>query len=337
MSTNDTSLMLNLLTEAGLVVNRPDFMCMDEANQVRVTDDTLTGLMKFITDKYNSIDFSEIEKSAGDIVKFKYYGTLMENLDTLTNIYTASTDPGAEKYVEVCNAIRICLKHLYRLRREYNALYKQGNGLIQLMYVSMVSGAVYAMGALVSNTIRFVTTEQDTECQVLFDEIPNAIKNIHIKNILAAAGSIDKYTKVVTYYANSRNKSVNESITLAGTLTVIGVAGAIIMLIPVIINLIREIIYSIYYSRMKFSEMLGVQINLLQTNIESLESGRGSKTVVARQKRIVNLLTKWMNKSAIKMDTTEQLVNVQKKKENAELKIDRNSPINEPVDSGILI
>lgn len=83
--------------------------------------------------------------------------------------------------------------------------------------------------------------------------------------------------------------------------------------------------------------MLGVQIDLLQTNIESLESGRGSKTVVARQKRIVNLLTKWMNKSAIKMDTTEQLVNVQKKKENTELKIDRNSPINEPIDDGILI
>lgn len=337
MSTNDTSLMLSLLTETGLDVNRADFMCMTEANQVRVTDDTLTGLMKFITDKYNSIDFSEIEKSAGNITKFKYFGTLMENLKTLTDIYTSSTDPGAAKYVEVCNAINTCLMHLQGLQREYNTLYKQGNGLVQLMYVSMVSGAVYSMGALVSNTIRFVTTEQDTECQVLFDEIPNAIKNIHIKNILSAAGSIDKYEKVVRYYANNRAKPVSESVTLAGILTVIGVSGAIIMLIPAIINLIREIIYSIYYSRMKFSEMLGVQIDLLQTNIESLESGRGSKTVVARQKRIVNLLTKWMNKSAIKMDTTEQLVNVQKKKENAELKIDRNSPINEPIDSGILI
>lgn len=337
MSTNDTSLMLSLLTEAGLDVNRADFMCMTEANQVRVTDDTLTGLMKFITDKYNSIDFSEIEKSAGNITKFKYLGTLRENLKTLTDIYTSSTDPGASKYVEVCNAIKVCLNHLQLMQREYSTLYKQGNGLVQLMYVSMVSGAVYSMGALVSNTIRFVTTEQDTECQVLFDEIPNAIKNIHIKNILAAAGSIDKYKKVVRYYTNNQAKPVSESVTLAGILTAIGVSGAIIMMIPVIINLIREIIYSIYYSRMKFSEMLGVQIDLLQTNIESLESGRGSKTVVARQKRIVNLLTKWMNKSAIKMDTTEQLVNVQKKKENAELKIDRNSPINEPVDSGILI
>lgn len=334
---DNTTTLLKLLTETGLDVNRADFMCMSEANQIRVTDDTLTGLMKFITDKYNSIDFSEIEKSAGDISKFKYLGTLMENLETLSNIYSSSTDPGAKKYVDVCTAIRVCLDHLQSLRREYNTLYKQGNGLIQLMYVSMISGAIYSMGALVSNTIRFVTTEKDTECQVLFDEIPNAIKNIHIKNILSAAGSIDKYDKIVKYYATNHSKPVNESVALASVLGVIGVAGVVIMTIPAVINLIREIIYSIYYSRMKFSEMLKVQIDLLQTNIESLESGRGSKTVVARQKRIVNLLTKWMNKSAIKMDTTEQLVNIQKKKENSELKIDRNSPINEPVDSEILI
>lgn len=337
MSSANTTTLLSMLTEAGLEVNRPDFMCMTEANQVRVTDDTLTGLMKFITDKYNSIDFSEIEKSAGDISRFKYLGTIMENIDTLTNIYSASTDPGAEKYVKVCEAARDCIEHLLMNKKEYNTLYKQGNGLIQLMYVSMVSAVIYSMGALVSNTIRFVTTEQDTECQVLFDEIPNAIKNIHIKNLLAAAGSIDKYSKVVNYYATNRTKPVNEAVALVGVLGAIGAAGVVIVAIPAIINLIREIIYSVYYSRMKFSEMLGVQIDLLQTNIESLESGRGSKTVVARQKRIVNLLTKWMNKSAIKMDTTEQLVNVQKKKENSELKIDRNSSINEPADAGILI
>lgn len=337
MSSANTAALLSALTEAGLEVNRPDFMCMSEANQVRVTDDTLTGLMKFITDKYNSIDFSEIEKSAGDITRFKYLGTIMENIETLNNIYTASTDPGAEKYLEVCHAAQSCMQHLQSYRKEYNTLYKQGNGLIQLMYVSMVSAVIYSMGALVSNTIRFVTTEQDTECQVLFDEIPNAIKNIHIKNLLAAAGSIDKYSKVVSYYASNRTKPVNESVSLVAVLGAVGAAGVVIIAIPAIINLIREIIYSIYYSRMRFSEMLGVQIDLLQTNIESLESGRGSKIVVARQKRIVNLLTKWMNKSAIKMDTTEQLVNVQKKKENTELKIGRNSLANEPIDDGILI
>ena len=51
----------NFLTECGFEVNKSDFIFLDEANQVQVTDEALTGMMKFITDKYNSIDFSEIE------------------------------------------------------------------------------------------------------------------------------------------------------------------------------------------------------------------------------------------------------------------------------------
>ena len=50
----------NFLTECGFEVNKSDFIFLDEANQVQVTDEALTGMMKFITDKYNSIDFSEI-------------------------------------------------------------------------------------------------------------------------------------------------------------------------------------------------------------------------------------------------------------------------------------
>ena len=67
-----------VLTEAGIEVNHPGFRFLSEANQVQVTDEALTGMMKFITDKYNSLDFSEIEKSAGDITRFKYSGMILE-------------------------------------------------------------------------------------------------------------------------------------------------------------------------------------------------------------------------------------------------------------------
>ena len=84
----------NILTEAGFEVNRVDFACLSEANQVQVTDEALTGMMKFITDKYNSIEFSEIEKSAGDISKFKYAQMILENVQILRDIYANSPDEG---------------------------------------------------------------------------------------------------------------------------------------------------------------------------------------------------------------------------------------------------
>ena len=100
-----------------------------------------------------------------------------------------------------------------------------------------------------------------------------------------------------------------------------------ILLIPRIIILIREIIYSIYYSRVKTAEMLGVQADLIRTNIESLEAGRGSKKVIARQKKIAQKLEKWQNKIALKMDTTEVAKKTQQRKEDQSLKIDQNSPL----------
>lgn len=50
------------LEEAGVTVDKGYYAFLDEATKVTVTDKVMTDMFKFITDKYNSIDFSEIEK-----------------------------------------------------------------------------------------------------------------------------------------------------------------------------------------------------------------------------------------------------------------------------------
>lgn len=320
---------VKILTEAGYDVYRPDFVFLSEATQLKVTDDALSGMMKFITDKYNSLDFSEIEKSGGDIEKFRYKGLILENNETLRNIYQASDDPGAKKYVEVCNAIAAVMGHLAHNRNEYMTLYRQGNGVVQLLYTSLVAGCIYATGTLVSNTIRFVTTEQNTECEVLYDEIPGTLKHVHIRNILSAYNDIDSFETLIQRMMKTpaARGGMNESITVSSAAIAVMVTAGVILLIPRIIMLIREIIYSIYYSRVKNYEMLEMQIDLLKTNIESLEQGRGSKKVIARQKKIVEKLQKWQNRIALKMDTTEVAKKTQQKKENAALRLDKDSPL----------
>lgn len=333
---------VKILTEAGYDVYRPDFVFLSEAAQLKVTDDALSGMLKFITDKYNALDFGEIERSAGNIEKFKYRGLILENTETLLSIYKASTDPGAQKYVEVCNAITGVMEHLRVNSNAYSTLYKQGNGIIQLLYTSLVAGCLYATGTLVSNTIRFVTTEKDTDCEVLYDEIPGTIRHVHIKNILAANNDIDSFNELLLKMSStSGRKAMTESVTVSGAVIALMVTAGVIFLIPRIIMLIREIIYSIYYSRVKTYEMLDMQIDLLKTNIESLEQGRGNKKVIARQKKIAEKLQKWQNKIALKIDTAEIAKRTQQKKENASLKLDQNSPLIQdamsPDSSSILI
>lgn len=330
----------NFLTECGFEVNKSDFIFLDEANQVQVTDEALTGMMKFITDKYNSIDFSEIEKSTGDYGRFKYGKMLEANLRTLKDIYEVAveTDKGADKYLEVVNNCFIVIDLLYGYRTYFSTLYKSGNGIVQLFYTSLVAGLIYCIGILVSNTIRFVTTEKDSDCEVLYDEIPGTIRNCHIKNIQFAAKSVDDFRRYLEDCMTRLEKRspMTESITLGATIA--GIAVGLYML-PKVIVLIREIIYSIYCTRTKISDMLAVQQDLIKTNIESLEAGRGDKKVIARQRKWAEWLEKWKNRFAMKADTVDNLKRAQMKKENAALRIDKNSPLMNPDEStsGILL
>ncbi|MDE6039997.1 MAG: hypothetical protein K2F99_00320, partial [Muribaculaceae bacterium] len=278
---------INLLTEAGIEVNRAFFMCLDEANQVAISDDVLTGMMKFITDKYNSIDFGEIERSAGDITRFKYLGMIRQNTETLKKIYGNSPDTGAKKYVDVAVAVESVLNHLELRRNDYSTLYKSGNGLIQLIYTSCVAACLFSIGILISNTIRFVTTETETDCQVLYDEIPGTAKNVHIKNVLSAASSIKDFERLLDTY---KRKPTNEAFALEPILAGALAVGAVIYLIPKILVLIREIIYSIYFLRIKVSDMLTLQIDLINTNIESLERRGGDQKDIAKQARVAKKL-----------------------------------------------
>jgi len=328
-----------ILREVGIGYS-PAFIALSEAAKLNVTDNVLTEMMKFITDKYNSLDFGEIEKSAGDIERFKYTGMILENCDTLYNIYRSSPDPGAEKYVEVVNSIRQVISHLKTSRDKYSQLYKAGNGLVQLLYTSLVAACLYATGTLVSNTIRFVTTEKDTDCEVLYEEIPGTIKHVHIKNILSAAKDIPTFQNVLNQLASQSRKSMHESVGTAAAIA--GITAGIIILVPRIILLIREIIYSIYYSRVRIADMLGVQVELIRTNIESLEAGRGNKKVIARQKKIAQKLETWKNRVAIKMDTTEAAKAIEVRKEDEALRVDKtNSAVwisaSSPTSSGLML
>lgn len=319
---------LKVLSETGIDVDRPLFRSLSEDAKFQVTDDVLTGMMKFITDKYNALDFGEIERSAGDIEKFKYKDMLMDNVETLGSIYSNASDTGATRYLEVCTAVRNVLNFLREYRNEFRTQYQAGNGMIQLLYTSLVAGCIYSVGILVSNTIRFVTTEQETDCQVLYDEIPGTIKHVHIRNILAASNDLATYEKLLrTYGQRGTQQAMHESISAGAVAAVVLGIGAVIMLVPRVLVMIREIIYSVYYTRVKVADMIAVQVDLINTNIESLEAGRGNKKVIAKQKRIVDKLVKWQNRIAVKVDTVNTMVAMQKKRENTSMRIEQNSPI----------
>lgn len=316
------------LSEVGVTIKKSDIAFLSEDAKIKVADATLTEMFKFVTDKYNALDFGEIERSAGDIMKFKYRDLILSNADILDNIYNESTDPGAKKYREVISAVYDTNDYLTRNKADISELYRGGNGVVQMMYTSMVAAMIYGISALITNTIRFVTTETDSDMEVVFEEIPGSIRQVHIKNLLSLKRDIDTFAKVIRVFKEKDEKiKMDESVSATSIAVGIVAIGGIIYLIPKIIVLIREIIYSIYYSRIKMYDMLDLQISLIRTNIESLEAGRGNKKVIARQKKIADKLEKMKTKVSLKLDMAEALSKIQQKKENQTLHLDKNSPL----------
>lgn len=208
---NSASTIAKVLTETGIGADYFAIRRLDEASGLRVADTILADMFKFITDKYNSLNFREIEQSGGDYTKFKYKGMLDENLVTLQKIYQASDDDAASKYLKVVADMRAIISWLIRRRGDISYLYKKRKGSVQMIYTSTVAAIIYTIAALVSNTIRCVTVDKDADMEVLFDEIPSAYKNVHLKNVTSIASSIPEFDRFIDASLKDTKKNLMEA------------------------------------------------------------------------------------------------------------------------------
>ena len=200
--------MVHTLKEAGIPADYYPISRLDEAKTMEVADSVLASMFKFITDKYNSLDFREIEQSAGDYMKFKYKKMLDSNLKTLDVIYTSSGEDSAKKYLDIVEDLRNIENWLIRRRSDISYLYKKRKGSIQMIYTSIVASMIYTIAALISNTIRYVTVDKNADLEILFDEIPNAFKNIHIRNTKSIASSISEFDNFINNTIEGEKKTL---------------------------------------------------------------------------------------------------------------------------------
>ena len=213
MNQRETKIITETLNNIGVPANYYKFRRLDEAKSLEVADVVLSDMFKFITDKYNSIDFKEIDSSAGLYSKFKYKNIISSNINTLATIYKNCDEGDAKKYVALIDKISEVEKFLIRREFDISYLYKKRRGVIQVIYTASVAALIYSVAALISNTIRFVTVDKNSDIELKFDEIPSAYKNIHIKNIEDMANSLSDFDKLLHNMIDESKKTlVNESV-----------------------------------------------------------------------------------------------------------------------------
>lgn len=315
--------MAKIVTSYGF--NAVRFSRLNEAGKVAVSDEMTTDLLKFISNKYNDMDFSEIEKSQGHYSKFKYADIIKENLDTLEDIYKTHDSKIYDDYIVSCRTI---INHLLEEERSYSQAFLNEIGFIQLNYTMMVSTLIYTVSTLVMATVRFISIDNDSEIEVIVEDLSKHSNYVFMNSSRKYAGCIQtgEMKKVLNAFiaADAKTKQANESFALTistATLPMLAIP-VIIILVWKLIPIIRELIYTIFFLRIKITDAINIQIELLNANIEAVDNGnaKNKKKIVAKQKRVVASLTALRNVFMLKVEKAEPQMRREIDSEDRELK-----------------
>lgn len=305
---------------------------LSESAQLNVSDAVLGKMFELTIGKYNKIDFSEIERSRGDVTKIKYYKNLRECIDTLIDIHSVTNKvPSALIVSDALNNL-VSMKSVF----EYN--FKIKNNAAIMIYNTIMYGIMMATSYIIAASISI--SKQDTtpggakvNVYELDSKSMSVIKSLNSFNLAVADGSLNKFIRdaeeyktqtesvevmeegvVSTLLKDSKRamKLYNALPTKAQhigkvvanhpvktTFAVVGILAAIN-----IIPIFREIIYGIYRCRQSISDAAALQARFMELNIESLEQ-MDPNAVVGRTRfrhkpitseQLITKQTKWVDR-----------------------------------------
>lgn len=155
--------------------------------------------------------------------------------------------------------------------------------------------------------------EEDEEVEEgvaeVIDSVMNAINNTSLKNSKIGSSIISTHNKLTDKNSGTANK-----IKIA-----LGVAAFVVvapkLIVKVIIPAIRKLVYVACYSRMKFSDYLEVQADLIEANANELQySDSGldedqKQKVIKKQLKVAEKFRKWSNIFSIDKKQSENNAN----------------------------
>ena len=278
---------------------------LNEAVQTGLSDAVLGKMFELTIGKYSKIDFSDIERSRGDITKIKYYPNLRECIDILLDIHTVSNKiPGVL-------VVSTALSNMLNLKKAFEHAFRTKNNVAVMIYNTVMYSIMEATSYLIATSVDFVKSDSDTEFTVnLYTDSKQhmLIEQLVKFNKTIDDGSLIKFIKETENVTTDSlhetgvgdtliNKGTNALIDKIGNIAsnkkvrtgakiAIG-AGAIIWVACNIVPFIREMIYWIYRTRQKIADAAELQAEFLEANIEILktEDAEGNQKIISKQEK----------------------------------------------------
>lgn len=302
-----------LMENAKTFADRNKISALMESELKAVNNTMVSNLYNSAISKAH-VDFDDIPHSKGDITKYSGYKSMMEILTLVREIASKHS----VKIPEV-DVVTTAISNIAVYRESFEKGFRLDKEFVILQYNTLVYACIEATSVIVSSYVDFVKRPDRNE----FTIIQNTRRGGH-----ASIQNLERFNQAVKQGEFSK---VLNSVINSGKEALIGVDDLVVPTIIlggvlVIVPLIRELIFSFYYSRMKISDYLKHQAMLLEINKENLESVKMSakerNAIVKKQTQQIEKLRRLSD--AIKVDSTmsDNKATIEMGKENKHWTID---------------
>lgn len=276
---------------------------INEEDQSRVLMAITTKLYDQIINKVDDIDYGEIARTKGDITKLSNYEQMRECIGVLGDLFKEY-----KQDIAPVKAIEDALNNVVQRRELFMKAFIIKSEYAILTYDTICLAIVESISLLISTCIEFIKSPTDDCIEMIINNVTTAKTSRHLlfdnlKKFNAACynGELDK---ALAYVMDKRNFLGGAGIA-AGAIVGLG-------LIMNIIPILRELIYFYYNGRVRISDYLSVQADLLQINAYNLEANRQGmsaeerKKIAKKQLKIVEGMRRVANAIAVDAVTSEK-------------------------------
>lgn len=287
---------------------RKILLACNEAEQDRVMMSWTSKLYEAMIDKVDDIDFGEIPLSKGKMSKLSNYERMQTTMQVMYDMfkhYKEANDP--------LDVIVTAIQNIESREAIWTRAYNLNIEFPMVTYNVVVLSIIEAMSYMLALCIDFIKSPTSDSFDIVIDRAAiNKTKQHMIFSTLrrfndaCKKGQIDAAMNACI--KTNAKASVNEA---AGIAVALGALAAGVVVFKLVVPLIRDFIFLLYYTRVKLADYFELQAELLEYNAANMEptsgirTGDDAKKIAAKQMKIATKFRKLANTISIDSKTAE--------------------------------
>lgn len=317
-------------------------LSINEADQNQVMASLANKLYNIICKKATDIDFGLIPNSKGDINNIPNFTDIWNSLQTVRELIVNSKQSTAQ-----IDSIIHCIENLQKSKYIWEKAFHINNDLACMYYNTMALSIVSATSIYISSAIEFIKNPDSEGVDIELSRVAKnkskdglLFTNIEKFNKAYQKGEIEKTMGGLLKVQKDMHESgmvVSESVTLlslltgflAGSIPAVAASAVFIgALITLIIPMMHQLTTFYYHMRIKLSEYLELESQIIRLNAEKLKYDRSKsedekKKIADKQRKIADKFYNTAQKISIKSTKADKLADAEcKDDQNTKYKID---------------